>query len=72
MVDATGLCGVVGDCAAGSAELVVELDTGGECEEAVAIRAQRLWAVRAPWRSRLKRSLQVTKTDSIRCRIGAS
>ena len=34
MVDATGLCGVVGDCAAGSAELVVELDAGGECEEA--------------------------------------
>src|SRR4051812_8490871 len=36
-----------------------------------AIRAKRLRGVRAPWRSRLSRSLQVQKTDSIRCLIGA-
>ena len=33
MVDATGLCGVVGEGAAGSAELVVEGDAGGEGKE---------------------------------------
>ena len=32
MVDATGLGGVVGGGAAGSAELVVEADAGGERE----------------------------------------
>jgi hypothetical protein len=34
MVDATWLGGVVDDCAAGSAELVVESDAGGEGEQA--------------------------------------
>ncbi len=34
MIDATGLGGVVGGCAAGAAELVVEADGGGEGEEA--------------------------------------
>ena len=34
MIDATVLCGVVGDCAAGSAELVVEGDAGCEREQA--------------------------------------
>ncbi|MEO6349098.1 MAG: hypothetical protein ABIP53_00415 [Candidatus Limnocylindrales bacterium] len=34
MIDSTALGGVVDDCAAGSAELVVEADAGGECEQA--------------------------------------
>ena len=34
MIDATGLGGVVGDGSAGSSEVVVELDAGGEREEA--------------------------------------
>src|SRR5579862_5638741 len=33
MIDATVLGGVVGDCAGWAAELVVEADAGGECEE---------------------------------------
>src|SRR5215207_3721452 len=37
----------------------------------VATRAKRLRGLRAPWRSSVSRSLQVQKTDSIRCRIGA-
>ena len=37
----------------------------------MATRAKRLGGVRAPWRSRFSRSLQVQKTDSIRCRMGA-
>ena len=32
------------------------------------MRARRLW--RAQWRSSERRSLQVKKTDSLRCRIG--
>ena len=35
------------------------------------MRAKRLRGVRAPCRSSERRSLQVQKTDSIRCRIGA-
>jgi hypothetical protein len=38
----------------------------------VAMRALRLCGVRAPWRSSVRRSLQVAKTDSIRCRTGSS
>src|SRR5271166_4122621 len=35
MIDSTGLGAVVGECAAGAAELVVEGDGCGECEEAL-------------------------------------
>ena len=37
----------------------------------VLMRVVRPCRVRAPWRSRVRRSLQVWKIDSIRCRIGA-
>jgi hypothetical protein len=34
MIDATRLCGVVGDCATGAAEFVIEADAGREGEQA--------------------------------------
>ena len=53
-----------------AAELVVEGDACGEAEEAWRTRSRMPSRVRAPWRSRVSRSLQVQKIDSIRWRIG--
>ena len=44
MIDSTALGGVVDDCAAGSAELVVEADAGGECEQAGADAGEQVFA----------------------------
>jgi hypothetical protein len=52
-------------------ELVVERQAGGEGEEALEEALLESLQVRAPWRSRVRSSLQVEKIDSMRCRIGA-
>ncbi len=72
MIDATGSGGVVGDGAAGLSELVVEVDAGGEREESCGDAGSQVagGAGAVPFEG--QQVLEGRKTDSIRCRVGAS
>lgn len=72
MINSTVLGDVVDKCAAGSAELVVEGDRGGEGEEALEDALSEAGEGSGfPWRSSVRMSLQVQKMLSMRWRIGA-
>ena len=61
MTNSKGLGDQVGELAAGTARVVVEGDSGGGREEPAGDACAEPRSVRAPWRSRVSRSLKVQK-----------
>ena len=71
-IDSARSGSVFDDCTAGTSELMVKDEGGGQAaEQGEDPSAESLARVRAPWRLRVRRSLQVQEIDSIRWRIGA-
>src|SRR5215211_2561805 len=69
MIDSTGLGHVGHERAAREAEPVVDVDAGGERQDPLCDAGSEVGEGARPWRSSVRMSLRLWKTDSMRWRI---